>query len=164
MIAGQPNARDTSSTGVANSSQQPPPTRSDDLSVIAGQSQDTSDVPESRVTAQTTDAPQIRPADVLASEIHQPNRILTANPTSGESATEGESSVASSVIGTTRTGVNAVANVSESESSSEGESEDERGDHSASTEMANSGSLQFTPSSQGSVGDTSQIILEPEDL
>ena len=148
---------------MAHSSQQPPPTRSDDLSVIAGQSQNTSDVPESRVTAQTTDAPQIRPADVLASEIHQPNRILTANPTSGESATEGESSVASSVIGTTRLG--AVANVSESESSSEGESEeDERGDHSASTEMANSGSLQFTPSSQGSPRDTSQIILDPEDL
>ena len=164
VIAGQPNARDTPSTGMAHSSQQPPPTRSDDLSVVAGQSQNTSDVPESRVTAQTTDAPQIRPADVLASEIHQPNRILTANPASGESATEGEStSAASSVIGTTRLG--AVANVSESESSSEGESEeDERGDHSASTEMANSGSLQFTPSSQGSAGDTSQIILEPEDL
>ena len=149
MIAGQPNARDTSSSGVANSSQQPPPTRSDDLSVIAGESQANLDVPESRVTAHTTDAPQIP----------QQHRILTANPASGESATEGESSVASSIIGTTRTNVNAVANVSESESSSEGESEDERGDHSASTEMANSGSIQFTPSSQGSPN-----VLDPEDL
>ena len=121
-----------------------------------------SNLRESSVTAQITDAPQIPPSDTLATEIHQPNRILTANPASGESATEGESTSASSVIGTTRQG--AATRISKNESSGEGESEeDERGDHSASTEMANNESIQFTPSSQGSAGDMSHV-LEPEDL
>ena len=55
--------------------------------------------------------------------------------------------------------------VSESDSSDESESyEDERGDHSASTEIAANSPLQFTPSLQGSAGEMSHIVLDPEDL
>ena len=202
------NARDTSSTGVANMSQQPPSTRSDDLSVIAGPSSlsqqsathpesrvtaPTSNVPESRVTAHT---PQFPPSVAPESQLQQPAGIVTDNPpnvetttkiqSSGivsanpennvlatqiqqhftssapgtESTTEGEASSTSAIIGTTR---NRAARISESESSSEYDDEnDERGDHSASTEMARDESLRFTPSSQGE--NNSDHVLDPEDL
>ena len=124
--------------------------------MIAGQSTHR----ESSVTAQTTDAPQIPPTTTTATEIQQPNRILSANPII---ETDGDSTSASSVIGTTRQ--RTATRVSESDSSDESESyEDERGDHSASTEMAANSPLQFTPSSQGSAGEMSHIVLDPEDL
>ena len=117
------------------------------------------------------------PSEEVATQI-QPTGIVNENPTNSdlaaqiqqqigisapgtESATEGEaSSTTSAIIGTTR---NRAARISESESSSEYDDDyDERGDHSASTEMAGDGSLRFTPSSQGE--NNSDHVLNPEDL
>ena len=117
------------------------------------------------------------PSEEVATQI-QPTGIVNENPTNSdlaaqiqqqigisapatESTTEGEaSSTTSAIIGTTR---NRAARISESESSSEYDDEyNERGDHSASTEMAGDESLRFTPSSQGE--NNSDHVLNPEDL
>ena len=76
-------------------SQQPPPTRSDDLSVIAGLSTATN--PESRVTAQTSNDPESRvtahtpqfPLSVAPeSQLQQPAGIVTDNPPNVETTTQ----------------------------------------------------------------------------
>ena len=138
--------------------------------------------PESQIQQSTGIVYDNPTSDEPAAQI-QPTGIVTANPTNNElaaqiqqqigisattgteSTTEGEASSTSAIIGTTR---NRAARISESnsETSSDYDGEfDERGEHSASTELARDESLQFTPSSQGSAANNSgDHVLDPEDL